>query len=135
MNARTSPLTNVLIGTLSTTADETQVRASFEAAGGDPVNLDLLTQPNDVDDQLLSAGGGGSLTRLRRRLSLAMDDTAGSRIERVRRDLSRGRRVVVLHDVAREHVDRMAALMHALGAHNLRYSGRWTSTEHGTAVD
>jgi hypothetical protein len=56
--------------------------------GGDPANLDLLTQPNDVDDQLLSA----------------------------------------------EHVDTMAARMRTLGARNLRYSGRWTSTEQGTTV-
>jgi hypothetical protein len=134
LNARTSPLTNVLIGTLSTTDDQTRVRASFEAVGGDPANLDLLTRPNDVDDQLLSAGCGGALTRFRRRLSLAMDDTAGSRIERVRTDLSRGRRVMVVHGVQREHVDTVAARMRTLGAHNLRYSGRWTSTEQGTTV-
>jgi hypothetical protein len=134
MHALTSPLTNVIVGSMSGNADQTHLRAAFEAVGGDPSNLDLLTRPADVQDQLLSAGGGGSLARLCRRFSMAMDDTAGSRLDRVRRDLARGRCVMVLHGVERDDVAVMAARMRALGAGNLRYSGRWTSTEHGTAV-
>jgi hypothetical protein len=134
MKTRTSPLTNVLVGTLSRSADQTHLRASFEAEGGDPSNLQLLTHADDLHDQLLATGGGGSIGRLCRRLALAMDDTADSRLDWIRRDLSRGRCVMVLHGVERAEVAPMAARMRTLGAGRLRYSGRWTSTEHGTAV-
>jgi hypothetical protein len=134
MSAHTSPLTNVLVGSLSGTTDETRLRARFEAAGGDPSNLDLLSSTDDVQGQVLSAGGGGSIARLWRRVSLAMDDTAGSRLDMVRRDLARGRCVMVLRGVERDDVASMAARLQSLGADDLRYSGRWTSTVHGTAV-
>jgi hypothetical protein len=134
MNTFTSPLTNILIGSLASPADEGQLRASFEAVGGDSSNLDLLTEHDDVIDHLLSAGGGGSFARFSRRMSMAMDDTAAHRLDSVRRDLSAGHQVMVLHGVDRDSVATMAEQLRALGADNLRYSGRWTSTEHGTAV-
>lgn len=134
MNTFTSPLTNVLIGSLDSTADEQELRAAFEAVGGDASNLDLLTDADDVLQQLLTARGGSPLARLTRRLSLALDDTADRRIDRVQRELSSGHRVVVLHGVERWSVAAMAGHMRSLGASDLRYSGGWTSTDHGTSV-
>ena len=134
MNTLTSPLTNVLIASFAPTADIARVRTSFESAGSEPSNLQLLATTSDVRDQLLSAGVGGPLARLGRRLSLALDDTAECRLDRVRRDLAFGRCVAVLHRVERREVAAMADRMRALGADDVRYSGPWTSTEHGTAV-
>jgi hypothetical protein len=131
MNALTSPLTNVLIGSVTPDDDAGRLCASFEAAGGDPSKLELLTQIDDVDRRLLLTEAGGSLPRFSRRLSMALHDPAEHHLDIVRRHLSNGRYVVVLHGVGRGDVATMADRLRSIGADNLHYAGRWTWNDHG----
>ena len=131
MNTLTSPLTNVLIGSVSSTTDADHLRRSFEQAGGDPSKLEVLAQTDDVERELLSGGGGGPLPRFTRRLSMALHDPAQHHLDIVRRHLSNGRSVVILHDVDRHDVATMADQLHGIGADHLHYAGRWTWNDHG----
>lgn len=131
MHTITSPLTKVLIGSVSSTTDVDDLRRSFEQSGGDPSTFEVLDQTDDVERELLSRGGGGPLVRFVRRLSMALHDPAQHHLYIVGRHLSQGRRVVIVHDVDRHHVAPMADQLQGIGADHLHYAGRWTWNDHG----
>lgn len=131
MNATYTPLSNSLIGSLTTSADETQLEASFEAHGGDPAALVVLTSVDDVERYLRANSNLGGFGRLIRRLAMATDDTAAHLHEVIRGEVSLGRTVVIVHDVGRADVEAAAFSLRGIGAHDLHYAGRWTSNDHG----
>lgn len=135
MNATRTPLSNSLIGSLTTTGDDTRLTttltASFEAHGGDPSTLDVLACADDVERCLRANSHLGAVGRLIHRLAMATDDTAAHLHEVIRGEVSLGRTVLIVHGVGRADVEATARRLHAIGAHDLHYAGRWTSNDHG----
>ena len=131
MNATYTPLSNSLIGSLATTADEAGLEASFEEQGGDPASLEVLTCVDDMERRQHTSSHLGAFGRLIRRLAVATDDTAAHLHDVIRGELSLGRTVVIVHGIGRADVETAANRLRGIGAHDLHYAGRWTSNDHG----
>ena len=125
-----SSLSNVLLGTMDTTADAAAISERYEAAGGDADRL-LVLRGRDGIEALEGRASGSLMSSWTRQLNRACDTIIAHIVDTAVEDLRNGCTVLVVRHVDSRVAEAESQRLRGMGASHLHHSGRWTSVEHG----
>ncbi len=132
MNHLSLSMSNVLMGTVDSSADVPAIGDQYRAVGGHVERLVVLRGQDGIDALAGPAAGGPGMSRWARRLYRAFDTIMAHIVDSAVDDLAGGRTVLVVREVESRDAEEEGRRLQRLGAIHLHHSGRWTSIEHGT---
>ena len=130
MNQLHVALSNVLLGTMDTSADAAVIGERYEAVGGDAERLVVL-RGRDGIAALEGRASGSLLSRWAQQVYRACDTITAHIVDTAVEDLRNGHTVVVVRHVDSRDAEAESRRLRQMGASHLHHSGRWTSVEHG----
>jgi hypothetical protein len=131
MNYFPLSMSNVLLGTVDSSADAAAIGDRYRAAGGDTERLVVLRGQDGIDALEGTATGGSAMSRWVRRAYRVFDTIAAHIVDTAVDDLKHGATVLVVRQVDAANAEEEGWRLRRLGAIHLHHSGRWTSVEHG----
>jgi hypothetical protein len=131
MNYFPLSMSNVLLGTMDSSADAAAIGDRYRVAGGDSERLVVLRGQDGIDALEGTAAGGSQMSRWVRRAYRVCDTIGAHIVDTAVDDLEHGDTVLVVRQVDAGDAEEEGWRLQRLGAIHLHHSGRWTSVEHG----